>query len=508
MATPVRLYDSLQQQKVAFTPLTPDRVGMYLCGPTPYAPAHIGHAYSAICFDLIRRALVFLGYQVTFVRNITDVEDKIFKASAEAGDDWLAWANRYADAYNADMRMFGVLPPDVEPRVSTHIEPIIHIIERLIANGKAYALDGDVYFEVAAFPLYGKLSGQSIDDLKAGARVDVDERKKSPFDFALWKGAKPGEPSWPSPWGAGRPGWHIECSAMSATHLGETFDIHAGGKDLVFPHHENEIAQSKGAHGDHTFARHWMHNGFLNFDGTKMSKSLGNVLGCQEIAAQVGAEALRFYFVSHHYRSPIDFEIEGKRDADNKIIDPRFPALEAADRRLDYFYGTLRRIDDFVAAGGDGGEGAVVPDADKLVAEARAALADDFNAPIAVAALGEAAKVANRLLDEGKGLDKAVRRRSLARLGRDLRAVGWALGILGDDPVRYAHARRDRLAARRGLDGARVQALLDERAAARKAKDFTRADGVRGELTAMGIEILDTPAGTDWRVVETEIETA
>jgi cysteinyl-tRNA synthetase len=505
VVTPVRLYDSFRRTKVAFAPMVPDHVGMYLCGPTPYAAAHIGHAYSAICFDLIRRAFIFLGYQVKFVRNITDVEDKIFAASAKAGTDWLAHANHFADAYNADMRRFGVLPPDVEPRVSTHIAEIIAVTQRLIDRGKAYAIDGDVYFEVATFPAYGKLSAQSLDDLEAGARVAVDERKRSPFDFALWKSAKPGEPSWPSPWGPGRPGWHIECSAMSASHLGETFDIHAGGKDLVFPHHENEIAQSQGAHGDDTFAHYWMHNGFLNFDGTKMSKSLGNVLGCDEIAARVGAEALRFYFVSHHYRSPIDFEIEGKRDVDGKIVEPRFPALEAADRRLDYFYTTLRRIDDFVASGGDGGDGAVVPEAERLVAEARDGLADDFNAPIVVAALGEAARVANRLLDDAKGVDKAVRRRSLARLGRDLRAVGWALGVLGDDPRAYAHARRSRVAAARGLDTARVEALLTARAEARQAKDFARADAVRGELTALGVEILDTPGGTDWRVVEAAI---
>ncbi|MEZ4398764.1 MAG: cysteine--tRNA ligase [Kofleriaceae bacterium] len=508
MATAVRFYDSLHRQKVSFTPITPDRVGMYLCGPTPYAPAHIGHAYSAICFDLIRRAFIFLGYQVTFVRNITDVEDKIFKASREAGEAWHVLASRFADAYNADMQMFGVLPPDVEPRVSTHIDEIIAITARLVERGKAYVVDGDVYFEVATFPPYGRLSGQSIDDLDAGARVDVDTRKRHPFDFALWKAAKPGEPAWPSPWGDGRPGWHIECSAMSATHLGQTFDIHAGGKDLVFPHHENEIAQSQGAHGDDTFAHHWMHNGFLNFDGDKMSKSLGNVFGCAELAAAVGPEALRFYFVSHHYRSPIDFEIEGKRDADNKIIDPRFPALEAADRRLDYFYGTLRRIDEFVAAGGDGGEGPVVPEADKLVTEAQAALADDFNAPVVVAALGEAAKVANRLLDVAKGIDKAVRRRSLARLGRDLRAVGWALGVLGDDPVRYAHARRARVAKARALDVGHVEALVAARTAARQAKDFAQADLVRAELTALGVEILDNPSGTDWRMVEAAIETA
>ena len=503
MATPVRLYDSLHRQKVGFTPMVPDHVGMYLCGPTPYAPAHIGHAYSAICFDLIRRGFIFLGYQVRFVRNITDVEDKIFAASRAAGEDWLSFSARHADAYNADMRMFSVLPPDVEPRVSTHIGEIVAITERLIAAGKAYAVDGDVYYEVATFPPYGRLSGQSIEELEAGARVEVDERKRGPGDFALWKGAKPGEPSWPSPWGEGRPGWHIECSAMSAAHLGETFDIHAGGKDLVFPHHENEIAQSQGAYGEDTFAHHWMHNGFLNFGGVKMSKSLGNVFGCAQIAAAVGPEALRFYFVSHHYRSPIDFEVEVVKDAAGEDTGVRFPALEAADRRLGYFYSTLRRIDDFIASG-DGGEGAVVPEAERLPAEAREALADDFNAPIVVAALGEAARVANRLLDEGKGIDKQVRRRSLARLGRDLRAVGWALGVLGDEPARYLAARRDRLAAARGLDGARIAGLIAQRAEARAAKDFARADVVRGELTALGVELLDTPGGTDWRVIETE----
>jgi len=506
-ATPVRLYDSLRRQKVSFEPMVPDQVGMYLCGPTPYAPAHIGHAYSATCFDLIRRGLIFLGYRVKFVRNITDVEDKIIKAANAEGIDPLALAVRYADAYNADMTRFGMLPPDVEPRVSTHIAEIIELTAKLIAAGKAYAVDGDVYFEVATFPSYGKLSGQAIDDLEAGARVDVDDRKRAPGDFALWKSAKPGEPSWPSPWGLGRPGWHIECSAMSATHLGETFDIHGGGKDLVFPHHENEIAQSQGAHGEDTFAHYWVHNGFLNFGGVKMSKSLGNVFGCAELADAVGAEAVRFFFVSHHYRSPIEFEIAVLKDESGAEIGVRFPGLEAADRRLDYFYAALRRIDDFVAQGGDGGDGAVIAEADKLPAEAREALADDFNAPIVVAAMGEAARVANRLLDEGKGIDKATRRRSLARLGRDLRAVGWALGILADDPRRYQAARRDRLVKRLGVDPARVEALLAERTAARAGKDFARADAIRGELTALSVELLDTPAGTDWRVVESTAAT-
>ncbi len=503
-AHPIRLYDSLHRQKVAFEPVVADHVGMYVCGPTPYAAAHIGHVYSAVSFDTIRRGLIFLGYQVKYVRNITDVDDKIINRARETGQDPLALSAHFTAEYNADMARFSVLPPDVEPTVSTHIAEIIDITRKVIAAGKAYVVEGDVYFEVATFPPYGRLSGQSIEDLVAGERVAVDERKRAPGDFALWKAAKPGEPSWDSPWGKGRPGWHIECSAMSASHLGETFDLHGGGKDLVFPHHENEIAQSQGAHGAGTFARHWMHNGFLNFDGEKMSRSEGNVFGCDQIVSEVGSEALRFYFVCHHYRSPIDFEYVTTRDAAGKVVDMKFPSLEAADRRLDYFYGTLRRIDEFVGQGGDGGEGAVVAEAEQLAVAARDAIADDFNAPIVMAALGEAARVANRLLDEGKGIDKAVRRRSLARLGRELRAVGWALGILGGDPSGYARGRRERLVRKRGIDTAQVEGLLTARGDARKAKDFARADAIRGELTALGVEVLDTPAGTDWRISDAD----
>jgi cysteinyl-tRNA synthetase len=493
---PVRIYDSLRRQKVPFEPLVAGKVSMYVCGPTPYAAAHIGHAYSAICFDLIRRSLLFLGYQVTYVRNVTDVDDKIIKAAAAANEDALALSRRFTAAYNHDMSLFSVMAPDIEPLVSTHIEQIIAITSKLIENGKAYAVEGDVYYEVASFPGYGKLSGQSIDELEAGARVAVDERKRAPADFALWKAAKPGEPSWDSPWGKGRPGWHIECSAMTWAHLGETFDVHGGGKDLVFPHHENEIAQSQGAFGEDKFARYWVHNGFLNFDGEKMSKSLGNVFGCGVIADAVGAEALRFFFVSHHYRSPIEFEVievAGKA---------RFPSLETADRRLAHFYDTRNRIDVFLGAGDDGGAGAVTPEAEALAATAREALADDFNAPVTLAALGDAAKHANKLLDTGKGIDKQLRRRSLARFGRDLRAVGGALGILAQDPAAYLRARRDRQVALRGLDTDAIDRLLADRTAARAAKDYARADVVRAELTALGVDVLDTPQGSDWRIIE------
>ena len=473
-----------------------------MCGPTPYAPAHIGHAYSAAAFDTIRRALRFLGYQVTFVRNITDVEDKIFAAAAAAGRDWHELAEHYAVEYRREMAMFGVQVPDIEPYVSTTIDAIIGLVERLIERGKAYAVDGDVYYDVKSFPAYGALSRQSPDELRAGARVEVDERKRAPADFALWKAAKPGEPSWDSPWGKGRPGWHIECSAMCVAHLGETFDLHGGGRDLIFPHHENEIAQSQGAYGEGTFARYWLHNGFLTFEGEKMSRSEGNVFGCQAIADAAGAEAVRYFFSSHHYRAPVEFEYEvTERDAEGRPSALRFTSLESADRRLSYFYETLDRIDTFVASG-DGGAGAVLPDAEKLVATATEALADDFNTPVVVAALHDAAKLGNKLLDSGKGIDKQLRRRTIARLGVDLRRVGAAMGILEQAPRAYLAARRARLAARRDLDVARVEGLIAERTEARQAKDFPRADALRAELDALGVEVLDSPAGTDWRVAD------
>jgi cysteinyl-tRNA synthetase len=498
--TQLRIYDSLRREKVPFEPLTAGQVSMYLCGPTTYDSAHIGHAYSAICFDLIRRSLTWLGFQVTFVRNITDVEDKIFARAAERGEAPLALASRYADEYNADMARFHVLPPDVEPRVSTHIDEIVALIQRIIDRGAAYAVDGDVYFAVEAFPPYGRLSGQSIEDLRAGARVEVDARKRAPGDFALWKAAKAGELAWDAPWGRGRPGWHIECSAMSLRHLGETFDIHGGGKDLIFPHHENEIAQSQAAHGTGTFSRYWMHNGFLNFSGEKMSKSLGNVFGCGQIAAAVGPEALRFFSVSHHYRSPVNFEVE---QVDGVVV---FRDLEAADRRLDYFYTTLRRLDDFLGASPgvqiDVDPGEVVPEAERLVPAAREALSDDFNSPVVIAALGEAAKAANKLLDDPKSAPKPVRRRSLAMLARDIRSVGSALGVFLSEPAAFLHERRQRLAGKRGIEPRQVSVLLSERTAARQAKDFARADAIRDQLKALGVEVLDTPQGVDWKIAE------
>jgi cysteinyl-tRNA synthetase len=564
----------MRRQKVPFEPLVPGQVSLYVCGPTPYAPAHIGHAFSAISFDTIRRSLTFLGYQVTYVRNVTDVEDKVMRAAAKESVPWNAISERYAAEYNHDMARFGVLPPDIEPLVSTHIPQIIALIERLVANGCAYPLHGDVYFSVAKFPEYGKLHfgldkahrDKALSELHAGARVEVDESKHAPADFALWKAAKPGEPFWASPWGNGRPGWHIECSAMTVTHLGETFDLHGGGADLMFPHHENEIAQSQGAYGTETFARYWMHNGFLNFDGEKMSKSLGNVFGCGQIAESVGAEALRFFCVSHHYRSTIEFTVEtdavfsvservpalrlgaaatipaaaplegrisvlaqaadsfeiavlvksieltpgsavtltvdgaGPLSATFRRAGVRFTTLEAADRDLAYFYTTLAKLDAFVAQGGDGGDGPVKGEAERLIPETREALADDFNTPVVKAALHAAAALGNSLVADGKGVDKGVRRRTIARLARDLRTVGNALGILAADPQVYLRERRERLVKQRRIDAAHVASLIEGRSAARSAKEWKRADELRDELSALRIEIYDSPQGTDWSV--------
>ncbi|MEK6778030.1 MAG: cysteine--tRNA ligase, partial [Candidatus Deferrimicrobiota bacterium] len=300
------VFNTMGNRKEPFTPVVTGKVRMYVCGVTVYDLCHIGHARANVVFDTIVRYLRYRGYEVTFVRNFTDIDDKIIKRAASEGTDYLTISRRYIEAFRRDFDRMGLLRPDVEPRATEHIPEIIDLVSRLVAAGKAYAVDGDVYYAVKGFPGYGKLSGKNTEDLLSGARVDVDERKKDPLDFALWKSSKPGEPAWESPWGPGRPGWHIECSAMAMKHLGETLDIHGGGKDLVFPHHENEIAQSEGLTGK-PFARYWVHNGFVNIDNEKMSKSLGNFFTLRDVLAKVKPDVLRFFFASSHYRSPIDY---------------------------------------------------------------------------------------------------------------------------------------------------------------------------------------------------------
>ena len=490
----LRIHDTRGGKKVAFEPLRPGEVGMYSCGITVYDLCHVGHARMMVAFDVIVRHLRASGYAVRFVRNITDVDDKIIRKAEAEGRTAADVAREFTEKMEEDLAALGVRRADVEPRATEHIAEVIEIIQRLEERGLAYPAEGDVYYAVAGFPRYGQLSGQSTEDLRAGARIEVGEQKHSPLDFALWKAAKPGEPSWPSPWGEGRPGWHIECSAMSHRYLGEPFDIHGGGADLIFPHHENEIAQSEGAFGERKFARHWLHSGMVNFGGEKMSKSLGNVVTIRAIAGLHDLEALRLLFLGVHYRSPVGFELA--RDAAGR---PEYPDLEDAEKRLDYFYTTLQRLGG-VAPGADD-PGPVVAPADKTLASFQEAMDDDFNTAAAIGHLSDAFLLANRLLDEPQSAPKDVRRRTLARLARDLRKCGETLGIFQRDPAAFLIGRRDRLCVRRGIDKARIEQRIEERTAARAAKDFAKADEIRKALRAEGIELMDTPAGTTWRVV-------
>jgi cysteinyl-tRNA synthetase len=485
-----RIYDTREGKKVDLQPREPGKIGIYVCGVTVYDLCHVGHARTLVAFDVIVRHLRQSGLEVRLVRNITDVDDKIIRKANAEGRTAAEVSRDYADAMSADMAALGVAPPDVEPRATEHIAEDIEVIKRLEERGLAYAAEGDVYYSVAGFAGYGALSGQSIEDLQAGARIEVGEHKKSPLDFTLWKGAKPGEPSWPSPWGDGRPGWHIECSAMSHRYLGDSFDIHGGGSDLIFPHHENEIAQSVGAFG--SFARHWMHSGMVNFGGEKMSKSLGNVVTIRRVAETHDLEALRLLLISVHYRSPANFTIA--RDDEGQAV---YPDLDEAEARLDYFYRTLERLDAFLAPLAN--LPADLPPSE-LAKNAGAAMDDDFNTAAAIGHLYDAFVLANKLLDDAKAMPKAERQKTLAAIARDSRKVGTTLGIMRRPPSEFLLARRERLCVRRKIDRNAVLARIAERAAARAAKDFKAADEIRAKLKAMGVELMDSPSGTTWRV--------
>ncbi|MFO7653727.1 MAG: cysteine--tRNA ligase [Candidatus Krumholzibacteriia bacterium] len=526
---PIHLHDTLTGERRLLETLEPGKVGIYCCGPTVYDMSHVGHARAALAPDVIVRFLRQQGYRVTYVRNITDIDDKIIARSALEGRPAEEVARHYADEYRRDMAALLMLEPDVEPRVSDHIPIIAALVRKLVDRGLAYAVDGDVYFRVERFPAYGRLSKRSLDEMRegAGSRVEVDERKESPLDFALWKAARPGEPAWDSPWGRGRPGWHIECSAMSSAHLGETFDIHAGGRDLIFPHHENEIAQSRGAHGPATFARYWIHNGFINFAGEKMSKSLGNFFTIREVLELYSGEALRYFLLTVHYRHGLNFEIElpcpacaallaepeqdagrcaacGRElSADELRRQLRFPGLEEADERVAYVYATLEAASR--AAGGGSGRDTgrpadheVAPAVAQLLAGFCEPLRQDFNTPAALGALSEPLREVNGLLAASRGVDPDLRRRTLRRFLADMAVVAEVLGCFGQDPAVYLAARRDARARRIGLDVVRVEALVAERLAARRARDFATADRVRAELLAMGVTVQDTSEGTAW----------
>jgi cysteinyl-tRNA synthetase len=443
------LHNSLTRRKERFEPLDPQHVRMYVCGPTVYDLAHLGNARPAVVFDVLARLLRRLYPRVTYVRNITDVEDKINERARESGESIASITARTTADYHADMAELGALPPDIEPRATAHIPEMIAIIERLIEGGHAYEADGHVLFAVASFAGYGHFSGHTPDELLAGARIDVAPYKRDPGDFVLWKPSDEQTPGWDSPWGRGRPGWHIECSAMSWRYLGENFDIHGGGQDLIFPHHENEIAQSCCAFPGSGFARYWLHNGMLLVDGQKMSKSLGNFFTVRGLLSQTQAEAIRLLLLRSQYRGVLDFT---------------FPGLDEARRELDRFYRALDRHPDVGAA-------AAVPPA------VLSALCDDLNTPLAISAM-------HAMADAALAGD--------ATAAADLRAAGSVLGLLQSNewfqPGNY--------------DAVWIKDLIVERLAARKSRDFAKADAIRADLAARGIVLEDGPDGTTWRTTQ------
>ena len=452
---PLRLYNSLTRRVEPFAPLDPACPTMYVCGPTVYNYVHIGNARGPVVFGVLAALLRRRYGRLKYARNITDVDDKINAAAAEQGVPISAITDRFAAAYRQDMAALGVAPPDIEPEATAHIGQIVAMIERLVASGHAYAAQGHVLFAVASFADYGKLSRRDTDEMLAGARVEVAPYKRDPGDFVLWKPSTGDLPGWDSPWGRGRPGWHIECSAMAAAHLGPTIDIHAGGIDLQFPHHENEIAQSQCAHGGAIFARYWLHNGMLNFGGAKMSKSLGNIEKVHDLVAAHPPEALRYALLSAHYRQPLDWS-----DA----------LVEQSVRTLDRLYGTLRDLEGVEAT-------AAIPPA------VEDALEDDLNTPQALAELA-------RIAGEAR---KAATPDARARLKSELLGAGLALGLLQQAPEAWFNRGAG------DVDDARIQTLVEERATAKQARDFARADAIRDQLAAEGIALEDTPQGVRWK---------
>lgn len=480
----MQIYNTLGRQKEEFIPVRPGKVHMYVCGITAYDYCHIGHARSALVFDALVRHLRHLGLEVTFVRNFTDVDDKIINRANKEGRDWQEVAQTYIDAFHEDMDRLGVLRADLEPRATEYISQIQELCAKLIAEGTAYATpSGDVYFRVRSYPPYGKLSGRSLDELLSGARVAPGEEKEDPLDFALWKAAKPGEPSWDSPWGKGRPGWHIECSAMSSPYL--PLDIHGGGQDLVFPHHENEIAQSE-AVCRCELARYWVHNGFVQVNAEKMSKSLGNFKTIRDILGSYLPETLRFFLLGKHYRSPIDFTAEGMDEAE-KAQHRVYSSLMEARKALERASWKKTPLPAELSA-----EWAALPQAFE------AALDDDLNTAQALGQIFSQVRIVNRLLEE-KNLRAAESTRDLLE---DFlaRARDWdaQLGLFGRDPAEFLTELRAMRAARKNLDMDRVEDLLRQRREARMQKDFTRSDALRRELLDLGVSVRDTPEGQAW----------
>ncbi len=466
----LKVYNTLTGKKEEFTPLNPPKVGMYVCGVTVYDDCHVGHARGAVTFDIIRRYFEYKGYEVTYVRNITDIDDKIIRRANELKCPWNELAGKYTDEYYKDMEKLGVQKAGVEPKATEHIEYIKQIVQQLIDKGYAYEVDGDVYFEVRRFASYGKLSGRKPDDMLSGARIEVDERKRDPLDFALWKSSKPGEPWWDSPWGRGRPGWHIECSAMSMHYLGDSFDIHGGGQDLIFPHHENEIAQSEAASGK-PFVKYWLHNGFVQVDREKMSKSLGNFFTIKDILAKYSPEVVRFFLLSTHYRSPIDFS------------DKR---LDEAKRALERFYNTFRDAEPALSDQAE--KEASSAETDDYRKRFESAMDDDFNTAAALGVLFELARNTNTLLQKNASHEQIPANVDL------LKELGGILGLFEADESETEALKQLPITENE------IETLINQRNEARSSKDWARADEIRKRLDESGIVLEDRPDGTIWRI--------
>ncbi|MCL2458707.1 MAG: cysteine--tRNA ligase [Desulfobulbus sp.] len=484
---PLKIYNTLTRKKEPLQPLEEGHVKLYVCGITSYDYCHVGHARSSLVFDMVVRYLRHCGYRVTFVRNFTDIDDKIIKRAGEQGIESDLLAQKFIEEFYTDMDALGTLRPDIEPRATGHVEEMIGLIGELIDKGMAYPAGGDVYYQVEKFAGYGQLSGRGLDDMQAGARVEVNERKEHPMDFVLWKGAKPGEPKWPSPWGEGRPGWHIECSAMSRKYLGDTFDIHGGGKDLVFPHHENEIAQSCGASGK-PFVKLWMHHGFVTIKDEKMSKSLGNFLTIRDVLRTYEPEVLRLFIFSTHYRNPLDFTET---------------ALQDARAGLERMYECLAQVDalpagepaapDRIASSGRQG-------LESLVKRFHEAMDNDFNTAQALGHLFDAVKMLNKLLrtlPERPAEQDVQALRDATAIFRELAGV---LGLVRHDPAAVVAAAKTKVLAELDLSEQEIMELIAQRNQARAVKDWAASDQVRDRLLAHGIILKDSPEGTSWHV--------
>jgi cysteinyl-tRNA synthetase len=490
----LRVYNTLTGEKEIFVPLIPGKVGMYVCGVTVYDYCHIGHARAGVVFDIIFRYLKYAGYDVTYVRNYTDIDDKIINRANQEGTDYRTIADRYIQSFDEDMALLGLAKPSVEPKATDHIDGIISIIEALIANKHAYLSAGDVYYAVETFPDYLKLSGRNLEEMQAGARVEVGDKKRHPMDFALWKGSKPGEPYWQSPWGDGRPGWHIECSAMSMEFLGKTFDIHGGGKDLVFPHHENEIAQSEGANGCQ-FVRYWLHNGFVNINAEKMSKSLGNFFTIRDVLKKYDPETLRFFILSAHYRSPIDFSDQN---------------LEEAQSAMERIYTCLAALDDILDGNSHSAEIAVIESLTQVGLELQEkvdqsmprfveAMDDDFNSAQALGVLFETVRSANRFLAETKDITPLLLL-LIAHVRHIFVEAGNVLGLFTTVPAVWLERLKSAKTGQIDMAQYEIERLISERSEARQAKNFKRGDEIRDMLLAKGIQLLDSAQGTTWNV--------